>query len=490
MKKILFLSVVILFSITGLLSAAQTPSVTGPVTVAVPATVTAPGASAVPGPEQAGVVAAIGGKVEIKTAGQTTRVAVSGQPVFTRDEVKTDAQGHLQILLLDRTVFTIGPNSSITIDEFVYDPKTQKGKIQASVTKGVFRYVSGKIAAKQSDHVSVRLPTATIGFRGTVVGGQVMPDNSSLAALLGPGDNNDAGERSGSFVMNGTGGGSGGQQLVNRTGFGVQAGANGGLSGVFQLSDTQLNGLTAGLSPSGGGGGGGGSGGQGGSGGDGGGGGQPGGGGSVGDMSGETGAIAGANSGFIAGLNLLGDNNNDTTTTLAQGGRDDQNAGSVPDGITQMEELGRITAGKSFFYGTGSFLYNNGTAPTVYSMAAQCEIDFGSKTIGGTDSWVKITDSKGGVFDQTAGSGAAEPRSFAGTGPAAFRWTNVEGSSGGTFTRIDLVLLNGGGVIAKQGAVAVDYVGADGETTGTGVAVGSRTDTSASSSGGGSVTPA
>ncbi len=78
-----------------------------------------------------------------------------------------------QILLLDETVFTIGPNSTIIIDKFVYDPKSQKGEIKASITQGVFRYVSGKIAAKNPDSVKVKLPTASIGFRGTIVGGSV-----------------------------------------------------------------------------------------------------------------------------------------------------------------------------------------------------------------------------------------------------------------------------------------------------------------------------
>ena len=162
------------------------------------------------GAQMIGVVAATKGKVEVMTTGQVGRVVQSGEEIFIGDQVKTDTNGHLQILLRDQTVFTIGPNSRIVIDEFVYDPKTRDGKIRASIPKGIFRYVSGKIAAKKPSNVSVKLPTATIGFRGTIVGGEVRPDNSALVALLGPGDQNDAGERSGSFVIDGTGGG--GQQ--------------------------------------------------------------------------------------------------------------------------------------------------------------------------------------------------------------------------------------------------------------------------------------
>ena len=206
------------------------------------------------GLERIGVVAATQGKVELKMPGQVGRIAQSGQPIFMGEMVNTDEKGHLQILLLDETVFTIGPNSAITIDEFVYDPKTSSGEIKASVAKGVFRYVSGKIAIKNPNKVTVKLPTTTLGFRGTIVGGSVGTNGQGIVGLLGPGGNNDAGARTGSFTIEG----GGDQQSVDRTGFGVEIGENGGLSDVFQLSEDQVNGLTGGLGTGGQGGGGGG----------------------------------------------------------------------------------------------------------------------------------------------------------------------------------------------------------------------------------------
>ena len=51
------------------------------------------------GMERIGVVAAARGNVELKMPGQVGRIGQSGQPVFMGDEIKTDAQGNLQILL-------------------------------------------------------------------------------------------------------------------------------------------------------------------------------------------------------------------------------------------------------------------------------------------------------------------------------------------------------------------------------------------------------
>src|ERR1700720_257293 len=74
------------------------------------------------------------------------RVIESGKALFLNDHVTTDAAGHLQVLLLDETVFTLGPDADMTLDEFVYDPKTSAGKVTAQVSKGAFRFVTGKVA--------------------------------------------------------------------------------------------------------------------------------------------------------------------------------------------------------------------------------------------------------------------------------------------------------------------------------------------------------
>ncbi len=195
-----------------------------------------------------GVVAAIQGKVEVMTPGAAGRVVQSGEEIFIGDEVKTDALGHLQILLLDETVFTIGPNSAIIIDKFIYDPGTHVGKMEASITKGVFRYVSGKIAANKPENVTIKLPTATIGVRGTIIAGEASA-TGSMAMLMGPGSKNETGATIGSFVMSGTGENSGQQEHVNRTGFGVSVDQAGGLSGVFMVPDIQVQHLGEALLP-------------------------------------------------------------------------------------------------------------------------------------------------------------------------------------------------------------------------------------------------
>ncbi|MEQ8248287.1 MAG: FecR family protein [Alphaproteobacteria bacterium] len=84
--------------------------------------------------------------------------------VVTNEVVETVSDGGLHLTFLDGTDFRLGAESRVTLDEFVYDPDVSSGKMALNLSKGVFRFVSGKL-----DKRGVRLvtPTVSIGIRGT-----------------------------------------------------------------------------------------------------------------------------------------------------------------------------------------------------------------------------------------------------------------------------------------------------------------------------------
>jgi hypothetical protein len=144
-----------------------------------------------------GAAAAVSGKISAVSQGAPVgRVISSGKPLFLNDHVTSGPNSRLQVLLLDQTVFTLGPDSDMVLDEFVYDPKTNTGKVTASITKGVFRFVTGKVAGSNPKDMKVKVPTATIGIRGTIVFGSVDGDHAVIG-LGGPGFNNNTGDRYG-----------------------------------------------------------------------------------------------------------------------------------------------------------------------------------------------------------------------------------------------------------------------------------------------------
>jgi len=92
-------------------------------------------------------------------------------------------------MLLDETVFTLGSGAKLTIDEFVYDPASQSGSMTTQITKGAFRFVSGKLANSSPKAMTVKLPSASISIRGTQVAGIVDEEGGSQIVLVGPGPN-------------------------------------------------------------------------------------------------------------------------------------------------------------------------------------------------------------------------------------------------------------------------------------------------------------
>jgi hypothetical protein len=54
-------------------------------------------------------------------------------PVYSGEDIITGAGSRLDVLLLDGTNFTLLGESDMVLDEFVYDPKTSVGKINARI---------------------------------------------------------------------------------------------------------------------------------------------------------------------------------------------------------------------------------------------------------------------------------------------------------------------------------------------------------------------
>jgi hypothetical protein len=193
-------------------------------------------------PMQAGVAAAVKGEVRAVTPPEKAAHPLkSGDPVFMGDKIETGADGQLQILLLDQTVFTLGPSSGIVMDEFMYDPANDNGKVKASMLKGIFRVVSGKVAHKKPENMSVDLPAGSIGFRGTNVAG-IIDGKRSMIVLLGPVG---AGRIYVTNIVNGEVVGVDIDQAGKAT---IVEGANSAPAAVFQVSEADLNRIVGALS--------------------------------------------------------------------------------------------------------------------------------------------------------------------------------------------------------------------------------------------------
>ena len=120
-----------------------------------------------------GTTAAVNPDATGTPPGGATRTLFIGNDIVFEERIVTAGAGQTQILFLDQSALTVGPNSEVVIDRFVYDPDRSTGEMVVSVTKGLFRFVGGKISSTSG--ATIRTPTATLGIRGSVVLGASDP---------------------------------------------------------------------------------------------------------------------------------------------------------------------------------------------------------------------------------------------------------------------------------------------------------------------------
>jgi hypothetical protein len=149
---------------------------------------TAPSAGSPP-PQVVGINAAVLNIARIRSAGTPqARLAVVRERVALADEVQTGARSQLQLLLLDRSTFTVGANARLTIDRYVYDPNRSVRSMSAKIVTGAFRFVSGR--PNRAGSSTINTPVAAIGIRGTIVEGVVGEAAMQIArgeSAVGPG---------------------------------------------------------------------------------------------------------------------------------------------------------------------------------------------------------------------------------------------------------------------------------------------------------------
>jgi hypothetical protein len=95
----------------------------------------------------------------------------------------TGTDGHVKMTLPDETVFTVGANTELVINRFVYDPANDVHTIMANLSKGIFRWVTGKTARKDPTQMKVTLPVGDLGIRGTDFEATVRTDGSGVVKL-------------------------------------------------------------------------------------------------------------------------------------------------------------------------------------------------------------------------------------------------------------------------------------------------------------------
>ena len=142
-----------------------------------------------------GIVGAISGTVKTET-----RELKAGDKIYLNETIYAAPGSGTQILLLDQSTFTVGEDSEVVMDTFIFDPETNDGKIVASVKQGSLKVISGLISKKNPDSLTVEVPEGTLGSRGTEFQ-TIVSKGRTDTLLIGPGKNNTLGMRPGAVLV-------------------------------------------------------------------------------------------------------------------------------------------------------------------------------------------------------------------------------------------------------------------------------------------------
>ena len=104
-----------------------------------------------------------------------TVAARPGQQVFASDALRTGGDGSVGVTLMDDTRLSLGPNSEVRLERYVYAPAEGGFGMVLKFVRGVAAYVSGRIAKLAPDSIRLETPAAIVGVRGTTVAVRVDP---------------------------------------------------------------------------------------------------------------------------------------------------------------------------------------------------------------------------------------------------------------------------------------------------------------------------
>ncbi|MGA6992974.1 MAG: FecR family protein [Candidatus Deferrimicrobiaceae bacterium] len=93
--------------------------------------------------------------------------APAGTKLVVGDILSTGSGGSLGVILRDNSTLSLGPDSSLVIETFLFSPAEGELGLVTRLTKGTMAYLSGLIGKLAPESARFDTPTASIGIRGT-----------------------------------------------------------------------------------------------------------------------------------------------------------------------------------------------------------------------------------------------------------------------------------------------------------------------------------
>ena len=113
-----------------------------------------------------GQVKSAAGEATVLRGGVSQKLA-AGDRVFQSDVIATGPDGSVGITFADNSMMSLGPDSRLSLDQFVFDTTTHEGAFDSSLSSGTLAVKSGQIVKQTPEAMKIRTPGALLGVRGT-----------------------------------------------------------------------------------------------------------------------------------------------------------------------------------------------------------------------------------------------------------------------------------------------------------------------------------
>jgi hypothetical protein len=184
-------------------------------------------------PDPVGSVATLQGTASVTRNNATSALALR-DPVYKSDVLQTNVDGTLGITFDDETTFTLKPNTSLAVDEFVYQEGGTDNAAIFNVVRGTAAFVAAEVA--HTGNMRIDTPSSTLGIRGTT-GLVEVPEGGAAGGQVSIKLYPDADGRVGRIEVFGRDGAQLGILSRGATGFAIRPGAGGRFSAApLQIS--------------------------------------------------------------------------------------------------------------------------------------------------------------------------------------------------------------------------------------------------------------
>jgi hypothetical protein len=104
-------------------------------------------------------------KNDVQRVGPTPSQISAGSSLIFNEHLRTGEASSAQLLFLDETSVSMGAQSDLVLDRFVYNPNRSTGNAVLSTARGAIRFVTG---SQNPTNYTINTPVASIGVRGTI----------------------------------------------------------------------------------------------------------------------------------------------------------------------------------------------------------------------------------------------------------------------------------------------------------------------------------